>query len=269
MAKSSFFNIGKSILNELKDKIFEQSKETINSAKEEIIQKSTQTLIDTANKKVNELSKGKVALNLFTDTKEEEEKSREKINPVVDPNTITHIESEKGEDIDKVVVLPDERNPLQFTIDRADEKYRDGDGFEKNLHQNLEYLATNAITNQAEALIVLKELSAMAVEVEKFSEVQKTKRKEIEAQRDAYITKISAQKEVMLAYLDKTFDERRINFEKLFQVVDSALANNNMQQLALSLDSINNLATSSPFKDLASIEGTKNALEDKNHIWDI
>ena len=41
-----------------------------------------------------------------------------------------------------------------------------------------------------------------------------------------------------------------------------------MQQLAMGLDSINQLAASSPFKALATLESTKEAINDKNHIWD-
>jgi hypothetical protein len=50
--------------------------------------------------------------------------------------------------------------------------------------------------------------------------------------------------------------------------VDDAIAKNNMEQLALGLNSINQLAQSSPFKDLVSLESTQAALTDKNHTWD-
>ena len=41
-----------------------------------------------------------------------------------------------------------------------------------------------------------------------------------------------------------------------------------MQQLAMGLDSINQLAATSPFKTLATLESTNEAIKDKNHIWD-
>ncbi|RZG77581.1 hypothetical protein EXE09_03640 [Acinetobacter sp. WCHAc060025] len=71
-----------------------------------------------------------------------------------------------------------------------------------------------------------------------------------------------------MKYLDKSFDERKENFSKLFQVIDHAISNNNMQQLAMGLDSINQLAATSPFKTLATLESTNEAIKDKNHIWD-
>ncbi|MBK9248793.1 MAG: hypothetical protein IPM69_11915 [Ignavibacteria bacterium] len=71
-----------------------------------------------------------------------------------------------------------------------------------------------------------------------------------------------------MGYLEKTFDERKDIFKQQFKVVDDALAKGNIQQLALGLDSINKLATSSPFKDLASIENVGNALDNPNTVWE-
>lgn len=244
MAKNSFFNIGKNILNELKDKLIEQSKETISASKNELLTKGKEVILDVANDKVNEISKGKVNLNQFFNNSNEEMGNLE-----ADEATISEVEN----------LLPE----------AGDAKYKDANQFEKNLHQGLNTLAASAARNPTEAALVLKELVNMAGEVSKFTEVQKTKRKEIEAERDRYISKINAQKEVMLAYLDKSFDERKENFDKLFQIVDHALATNNIQALAMGLDSINQLAASSPFKDLATLESTQKALEDKDHIWDI
>ena len=125
-----------------------------------------------------------------------------------------------------------------------------------------------AAGNPAEAAQVLKRFIEVAGDVAKFTEQQKTVRKDIEAKRDSDIARIQAQKEIIMIYLEKSFDERKENFSKLFQVIDHAIANNNMQQLAMGLDSINQRAASSPFKALATLESTKEAINDKNHIWD-
>jgi hypothetical protein len=125
-----------------------------------------------------------------------------------------------------------------------------------------------AAGNPAEAAQVLKRFIEVAGDVAKFTEQQKTIRKDIEAKRDKDIAHIQAQKEIIMKYLDKSFDERKENFSKLFQVIDHAISNNNLQQLAMGLDSINQLAATSPFKALATLESTNEALKDKNHIWD-
>lgn len=266
MAKNSFFNIGKSIFNELKDKLIEQGKETLNTSKDELLTKGKEVLLNVANDKVNEISKGKVNLNQFLNSDNSTPVDNSDSNPESASPVFNNSNEEKGNlKVDESVI-----SEVEVLLSEADDaKYENADQFEKNLHQGLNALAASAARNPTQAALVLKELINMAGEVSKFTEVQKTKRKEIEAERDMYISKINAQKEVMLAYLDKTFDERKENFDKLFQLVDHALATNNTQALAMGLDSINQLAASSPFKDLASIESTQKALEDKDHIWDI
>ncbi|MFP7365770.1 hypothetical protein SFC07_08375 [Corynebacterium callunae] len=108
----------------------------------------------------------------------------------------------------------------------------------------------------------------MAGEAAKFESVQRNVRVGIAAERDVAITNIEMQKALLLEYLDKSFDERRENFQKLFTVVDDALEKGDNQQLALGLDSILKLAESSPFKDLATIQATADALNDPDHQWD-
>ena len=124
------------------------------------------------------------------------------------------------------------------------------------------------LCSPAEALSVVDNLTQIAGEVKKFREVQKTKRAAIEAEKQAVITKLHLQKKLLMKYLDETFDERRENFKKLFEVIDDALVKDNIQQLAVGLNSVNELANSSPFKDLANINQVGKALEDENHEWD-
>ena len=146
--------------------------------------------------------------------------------------------------------------------------YQDADAFEKKLQNGLSDLCKNFATgNPEEALEAMNKLTEMAGEVAKFTEVQKTKRKEIEAQRDIIVEQIKSKKEIILYTLERTFDERKDNFRKLFDVIDDALAKNNIQQLQLGLSSMNHLAALSPFKSLESIESTQKALGDKDHTW--
>jgi ribonucleotide reductase alpha subunit len=99
------------------------------------------------------------------------------------------------------------------------------------------------------------------------SQGEQTKRREIDAWEKETITKINAQRELLMAYLDRSFDERAENFRSLFAVVDSAIASGNNEQLALALNSITDIAKSSPFKDLANLASVRAALDDPNHEW--
>ncbi|MBE9034617.1 hypothetical protein IQ246_05635 [aff. Roholtiella sp. LEGE 12411] len=63
------------------------------------------------------------------------------------------------------------------------------------------------------------------------------------------------------------FDERAENFRALFTVVDSAITSGNNDQLAFTLNSITEIAKSSPFKDLANLASVRAALDDPEHEW--
>ena len=98
------------------------------------------------------------------------------------------------------------------------------------------------------------------METVKFCEEQETKREEIRAQRDREIEIIRAQKEMIMTYLEKTFDERRMIFNKQFEILDNAVSKGDTELLATTLDSINQLATSSPFKSLLELKAGSDAL---------
>lgn len=106
-------------------------------------------------------------------------------------------------------------------------------------------------------------------DVAKFTEVQKTKRVAIRSAAEVKIKEIDTMRNIIQLYLEKTFDERRLIFEKQFQCVDKALETGDIKLLAISLNNITDLAKSSPFKALSDIGQVKNILEDKNAVFDI
>ncbi len=101
----------------------------------------------------------------------------------------------------------------------------------------------------------------------KIAEEEQTKRRGIQAWEKTTITKIQAQRDLLMEYLERSFDERANNFSQMFDVVDRAIATGNNEQLALILDSITRLAQSSPFKDLANLSSVRAALDDPDHEW--
>lgn len=115
----------------------------------------------------------------------------------------------------------------------------------------------------------LRILGEVAQDTIKYAEEQETKREEIRAMRDTAIAKINAMKECVQTYLEKTFDERSDIFAKQFEVVDSALLSGDNEMLASSLNSINALAASSPFKNLADVTAVQKSLTSSDTEWDI
>ncbi|MBD2389330.1 hypothetical protein RI030_06480 [Aphanizomenon flos-aquae NRERC-008] len=94
-----------------------------------------------------------------------------------------------------------------------------------------------------------------------------TKRRGIEAWETATIAKIQADRDVLIKYLENSFDERAKNFSFLFEKVDQAIANGDNNQLTLALHSITEIAKSSPFKDFANLQSVTAALDDPDHEW--
>lgn len=151
----------------------------------------------------------------------------------------------------------------------VDNRYENDEQFEAGIKKSLSKTGAKFTKgNPKEIINAFSDLIKLVGEVQKFEEVQITKRTEINAKRDIIVKQIETEKEYILTYLNKSFDERENNFKKLFSILDDAVAKNNMQQLALTLDSITELATSSPFKDLTDIGKIRENLKKKIE-WDI
>lgn len=113
----------------------------------------------------------------------------------------------------------------------------------------------------------LQQVISAYAEYKQIAEQEKTKRREIKAWEKENLAKIKAQRDLLMEYLDRSFDERAKNFSQLFDVVDRAIASGNNEQLGLALHSITELAKSSPFKELANLSSVQTALADPNHEW--
>jgi hypothetical protein len=143
------------------------------------------------------------------------------------------------------------------------------DKFLDQMESSLMKAGSGGMMNALQAINVVNTLINTAGDVIKFTEVQETKRAEIESKRQQAIARIEAEKRLLMLYLEKTFDERKEIFKQQFRVLDDALRNRDNGELSIVLESINKLAASSPFKDLISIEKTSVALQDKNTVWDL
>jgi flagellar biosynthesis/type III secretory pathway chaperone len=84
---------------------------------------------------------------------------------------------------------------------------------------------------------------------------EQTQRQEIRAWEKSQLEIIHVQRDFLLTALDKTFDERRENFRRLFDQLDAALVSDRddaAAQVSDLLGAITDLAKTSPFKDLKS-----------------
>lgn len=86
---------------------------------------------------------------------------------------------------------------------------------------------------------------------------EQTKRQEIATWERTQLETIAVQKAFLLTALDRTFDERKENFRRLFDDLDAALISQTddaAARVADILGTITDLAKTSPFKDLKSPE---------------
>ncbi len=137
------------------------------------------------------------------------------------------------------------------------------------LSSALEKAAEGGFTDPKAVAGAVTALVEVATDTVKYVADQETKQEEIRAKRDVAIAQINATSACIKEYLDKTFDERSAIFAKQFECVDAALREGNTEMLALTLNSINSLAASSPFKNLSDINQVQQALGDSSTEWDI
>lgn len=144
-----------------------------------------------------------------------------------------------------------------------DEDQRFVDNLADDINSALTKTRAKGKLTPADVVDMTKLFIDKSAEVAKFCEEQKTKRTLIRAQTQVAIHQIDTVRDFLKDYLERTFDERRRIFDKEFEIVDKCLATGDTQTLAVSLNSITELAKSSPFKALADLGSVRKTLENK------
>lgn len=166
--------------------------------------------------------------------------------------------------------LPAEMLCDETVIETEDVETADEDTFfEDKLDTLYDTVKTTDPRNPQEVLAAISTLTQVSNETIQYVAEQETRREEIRAERDVAIARINAISDSIKLYLEKTFDERSAIFAKQFECVDAALRDGNTEMLAMTLNSINSLAASSPFKNLADIGQVQKALTAGDTEWDI
>lgn len=192
------------------------------------VHKSVENEEKTAEKEGQLLAHKPIAVNSLSEVKPEQE--TEGIENVTDVEKISQ---------EKLI----EQEPI---FELSENMSKEGEQqFLENQYNNL-----RSAQDVQEALMVL---SKEVLETIKFCEVQKTKRIQIRAESKVKITQINAMTECIKDYLNRSFDERGKLFDNYFSILDRAIEGDNIELMAATLQSINSLAASSPFKDLNDI----------------
>lgn len=94
------------------------------------------------------------------------------------------------------------------------------------------------------------------------AEQERTKREMIANWREVSSEKIAAQKQFLMQYLDKTFEERKENFSQFFNALDKGIESGNIEIVNAALNGIVDLAKSSPLK--AEVSQVLAAIDNNN-----
>ena len=111
---------------------------------------------------------------------------------------------------------------------------------------------------------VLRDITNAVSDYKKVKAQEQTKRRGIEAWESVTLETVRAKRDIMLKYLEASFDERRNNFDLLFVALDRALTSNQTDQLAPILQSIILLSQESPFKALTNSESVQAFMVDRD-----
>ena len=119
------------------------------------------------------------------------------------------------------------------------------------------------------AASIVDVLSGIKMVADCVRDIQKERTEQVRLKESARVEveRIHAMRDVLLDYLDRSFDEREKNFRELFERLDGAIAADNAQLAGVVLDSVVKLADSSPFKALRDISATREALNEKGKEW--
>ena len=99
-----------------------------------------------------------------------------------------------------------------------------------------------------------------AVEYLNTRQEEQTKREYIWAKRDAIVTELNNEKEVVLSYFEHRFAERKGALEQFYSLLHRAVDTGNDQQLQTALNGILGIIQENPLKDFA--EFRKNMAKD-------
>ena len=95
---------------------------------------------------------------------------------------------------------------------------------------------------------------------------EETKRQVIAANREVLITRVTAEKDAILAYFDLRFAERRAALDEFFELLSHAMKSGDNQQLSAALTGILGVIQDNPLDDF---ETFRRQFDNPDHVIEI
>ena len=99
------------------------------------------------------------------------------------------------------------------------------------------------------------EILSVAIEFMKIHQAEETQREYIRARRDALVTALNNERDLLLDYFDRRFNERRSALEEFFSLLHHAVDSGNIDELQAALTGILGILKDNPLGDLAEFRG--------------
>lgn len=99
----------------------------------------------------------------------------------------------------------------------------------------------------------------------RITEVEQITRDKIRAWEQTNLGAIQSRRDVIINFLNHSFDERAKNFDELFKRIDVAMSNKDNDQLSILLGSVIELLKINPYSNLKDFQIQ---FDDPNHVWE-
>ena len=105
----------------------------------------------------------------------------------------------------------------------------------------------------ADTVNVIREMINAKKEYEITREVETSKRLEIESNLRKHIATLTLKRDQFITVLDKEYSMRKYSIDRMFDLLDKAYEDGNMDVVIQSLDSIEGIVKTSPLKEILQI----------------
>jgi len=123
--------------------------------------------------------------------------------------------------------------------------------------------AISLLLEGTDALAAINAIVKAASEYGRILQEETTKRHRITAEKEVRLEEIRVKRDCFMAYLDRTFDERKEIFQNMFEALDQALVSDDKPGAVSDvINRIVDLAKTSPLDRFRNIENVKGFLDD-------
>lgn len=125
------------------------------------------------------------------------------------------------------------------------------------------------VVSALDGLNALRQVVDAVQECVSIHATESTKQEHIRASRDTEIARIKAGETVLRDYFAHVFADRKNTIDQMFTRLDIALESGDPAVIKMVVDSVVDVAKSSPIADMGDLSQVRAALDDPDHVWEL